>query len=64
MVYLNLPGETAASTNPSMNPQSQGRSSKKCDAIATVVASTRHGINASLKTIPRRQIGRGYGTVS
>ena len=45
-------GDTAARTNPSMNPQVHGRERRRRAAIATTRVSTRHGQQASLRTTP------------
>ena len=54
-------GDTAASTNPSINPQASGNPNIRCDATATVTASTRHGMNAN-RTTPQDSFFKATGS--
>ena len=45
-------GDTAASTNPSMKPTVQGNPRIRLDSMATMMASTKQGMNVALTTIP------------
>ena len=45
-------GDTAANTNPNINPTVQGSPSMTTENTATARASVKHGINVALTTIP------------